>query len=128
MSNSKKKKNNYIPLIVYISIWLLCIISYYLFTSPSDAMGYSLLVYYIILPISMFVTSIIIGKNKNIKHIKYYIPILLSIIYMLSEYITLSLSNMRYFSKINSPEISMLLIGLIISYIGLGIGLLIKKK
>ena len=47
---------------------------------------------------------------------------------MLTYYTTFNLSNMLAFDKINTPEWSMILIGSIISLMGLGIGTLIYKK
>ena len=51
----------------------------------------------------------------------------MGIFYMLAEYATFSAANMAAFHKINSPEWSLLVIGTIISVIGLVIGNITKR-
>lgn len=58
---------------------------------------------------------------------KWLFPLAFGIMYMLAEYATFSAANMISFSKINAPEFSMILIGAIISAIGLGIGATINN-
>ena len=49
-------------------------------------------------------------------------------VYMLAEYATFSVANMVAFSKINLPEFSMIIIGAVISLLGMGIGALIHRR
>ena len=44
-------------------VWAIAMIVFWFFTSGSDAMGYSLMFLWIILPVTTFVVSIVIGKN-----------------------------------------------------------------
>lgn len=60
---SNTNRNKIITMLSYLLIWAVAMIVFWFFTSGSDAMGYSLMFLWIILPITTFVVSIIIGKN-----------------------------------------------------------------
>lgn len=126
------KSNNRLTQIIhigiYLLIWAFAILMFWMFTSEDDAFGYSLMVFYVILPITTFIISVNIGKDKIFKKTKNYIPIFLGIMYMLAEYTTFSLANMISFNKINIPDFSMIIIGSIVSYIGLFIGRIHKNN
>lgn len=112
---------------VYLIIWVLCILTFWLFTSDGEEIGYSLMVFYLVLPVSTFIISIIIGKDNNWNKTKYVVPIIFGIMYMLVEYATYSLANMTTFSDFNLPDFSMIIVGAFISYIGLFIGIINSK-
>lgn len=90
-------------------------------------MGYSVMFLWILLPVTTFIYSLLIGKNNYWGNRKWLFPLGFGIMYMLAEYATFSAANMISFSKINAPEFSMILIGAIISAIGLGIGAAINN-
>lgn len=48
---------------VYLGIWAVSLISFWLFGSGSDALGYSIMYLWILLPVTTFILSLIIGKN-----------------------------------------------------------------
>jgi hypothetical protein len=111
---------------VYISIWVACILFYWVFSGPTDAMVYSLFVFWGILPITSLIISAIVGKDDFKATIKIGVVILLGIMSMLCEYFTYSLGNMVAFDKFNIPNPDALFGGILISGIGLGIGCLAK--
>jgi len=112
---------------IYFVIWSISILSFWIFNNEIDSMGYSLMVFYLILPITTFIISYLVGKDKNSKTFKYYLPIFFGIMYMLAEYATFSLLNMTSFSKFNLPDFTMIIIGAVISYLGILGGLLSCK-
>ncbi len=120
-----KKENYYFLIKIYLIIWALCIILFYI-SSPSDAMGYSLIVFYFVLPIIIITFSDIISYYYTIKSI-YTLPIFFGISFMLADYFTYSLAYMVYYKVFKIPSISAFLTGLILSFLGLGIGKLFKK-
>ena len=65
---SNTNRNKIITMLSYLLIWAVAMIVFWFFTSGSDAMGYSLMFLWIILPITTFVVSIIIGKIRNIQN------------------------------------------------------------
>ena len=58
---SNTNRNKIITILSYLLIWAVAMIVFWFFTSGSDAMGYSLMFLWIILPVTTFVVSIVIG-------------------------------------------------------------------
>ena len=123
---SKNRLRKVLLISVYISIWVACILFYWIFSGPTDAMVYSLFVFWGILPITSLIISAIVGKDDFKPTIKISVVILLGIMSMLCEYFTYSLGNMVAFDKFNIPNPDALFGGILISAIGMGIGCLAK--
>ncbi len=119
---SKNKLSAIILLAVYLGIWALSLLSFWIFNSGSDAMGYSIMYLWILLPVTTFIVSLIIGINNYWGHKKWFAAIGFGLMYMLAEYGTFSAANMISFSKINWPELIMLPMGAAISLLGMGLG------
>lgn len=103
-------------------------IVFWFFTSGSDAMGYSLMFLWIILPVTTFVVSIVIGKNDFWKKGKWAFTLFFGVMYMLAEYGTFKMANNIAFDKLNAPDWGMIVAGAIISAIGMLLGSLCNKK
>ncbi|WP_336011296.1 helix-turn-helix domain-containing protein [Fusobacterium polymorphum] len=110
---SKAKLSKVILIATYLGIWAFALIIFWLFTNGSDAMGYSFVFLWIILPFSTFVISLLIGKNNYWGNLKWTVPVVFGIMHMLAEYATFSISNMiaNLFTKINVPHYELILIG-----------------
>ena len=61
-SNDRKAK--VILISAYLAIWSFAMVVFWFFTSPSDAMGYSLMYLWVLLQITNFVFSLLIGNNN----------------------------------------------------------------
>ena len=94
-------------------------IVFWFFTSGSDAMGYSLMFLWIILPVTTFVVSIVIGKNDFWEKGKCAFTLFFGVMYMLAEYGTFKMANNIAFDKLNAPDWGMIVVGAIISAIGM---------
>lgn len=112
----------------YLGIWAFALTVFWFFISPSDAMGYSIVFLWIILPIATVVISLLIGKNNHFGKCKWLLSVLSGVTYMLTEYATFSMKNMIAidFARINAPRFEMLLTGALFASVGLGIGSLIR--
>lgn len=124
---NKEKQSKLILIVTYLTIWALGLIVFWFFTSGSDAMGYSLMFLWILLPVTTFVISLLIGINNYWGRCKWVVVVVFGFMYMLAEYVTFSAANMIYIHKVRVPEISMILIGAIISLAGLSLGNLIRS-
>ncbi len=124
---SKNKFSKLILIITYLAIWALSLVVFWLFTSESDAMGYSIMFLWVLLPVTTFVLSLLIGKNNYWGKWKWLSAVAFGIMYMLAEYATFSAANMVSFSKLNVPDFTMIPIGAIVSLFGLGIGVVINR-
>ena len=123
--NSKQKLSKQILVIAYLTIWALSIIVFW-FGGNQDAMGYSLVVFYFVLPISTLIISVFIGKSNGWTNVKWLMLLFFGIMNMLAPYLTFSLSNMIHFNKLNIPDAESLLAGIICSAIGMAVGSIIK--
>lgn len=124
-TNVVKSKNRFSKLLLilsYLVIWSIAVITFWCFTDPTDAMGYSVIYLWIILPIATFVISLLISRNNYWDKWKWLGSIIFGIMYMLGEYATFSMANNVTFNKVNAPEFSMIITGAVISIIGMGIG------
>ena len=119
----KDKLTKVVLTAVYLGIWAISLIVFWLFISGSDAMGYSLMFLWILLPVTTLVISLVIGKNNY--RGKWLFAVIFGIMYMLAEYATFQAANMAASDKFNMPSLEMIPVGVIISLVGLGIGSLI---
>lgn len=121
---SKNRLSKIIIIATYLGIWAIALIVFWLFTDGSDAMGYSLVFMWVILPVTTFAISLAIGKNNYWGKAKWISPLVFGATYMLAEYATFSAANMAAFNKVNMPQFGMIPVGAIISAVGLGIGVI----
>ena len=125
---SKTRLSKTVLISAYLVIWAVAILVFWVFISGSDAMGYSLMFLWGILPITTFVIALLIGKNGYWGKYKWFSSIVFGLMYMLSEYFTFSMANNVSSEKVNAPRLSLLVVGILISLAGLGIGCLVNKK
>lgn len=123
------KKQNILTA-VYLAVWIISHLVFWIFMDGSDAIVYSLIFLYALLPLTTLVVSFLIGKNNCFGKWKWATPVFFGIMLMLAEYLTFSLSNMIAisFARINVPSVELFFAGLVISLIGLGIGNLIPRR
>ena len=125
---SNANRNKIITILSYMLVWAIAMIVFWFFTSGSDAMGYSLMFLWIILPVTTFVVSIVIGKNDFWEKGKWAFTLFFGVMYMLAEYGTFKMANNIAFYKLNAPDLGMIVAGAIISAIGMMVGSLWNKK
>lgn len=61
---SKNKLSMIILLATYLGIWAVSLITFWFFISGTDSMGYSIMFLWVLLPVTTFVISLLIGKNN----------------------------------------------------------------
>lgn len=125
---SNANKSKIVILLSYLLIWALAMIVFWFFTSGSDAMGYSLMFLWIILPVTTLIVSVLIGKNNFWGKGKWAFCLFFGMMYMLAEYGTFKMANNIAFHKLNAPEWGMIAAGAILSAIGMLAGSLCQQK
>lgn len=113
----------HIVLVVYFLIWLIMVGCFWLMETNADAFGYSLIVFYFILPLCSLAAAIIYGVGQS--RIKYFLPFVFGILETLGGFFTFQLSNVLYNGKWNSwnvPDLQMCLYSFIPAAVGLLIG------
>ena len=124
---NKKKLSNVILAAVYLGIWSFALLVFWFFTDGGDAMGYSLMFLWLLLPVTSFVISLLAAKLQALGIWKWIIPAAMGLMYMLAEYATFSAANMISFDKVNSPAWGMLPAGAAISAAGILIGFVLRR-
>lgn len=113
-------------LLVYFLVWAISIAIFWL-GGKSDAMGYSLLVFFLVLPVTSLILSIFIGQDEKWTKSKWLMPIFFGVMHMLGVYLTFSMANMVAFEKINLPKVEDMVAGILSSALGLFIGRIIAR-
>ena len=123
------KKPN-ILITIYLFIWAISLIVFWSFMGGSDAMGFGLIFLYTLIPITTFMISLLIGRNNYWGKWKWFAAIVFGVMHMLAEYATFSLKNMVAisFERINTPNFELLLVGAVISALGLGAGTVVNRR
>ena len=115
-----------ILIVAYSLVWAIALVAFWAFGAASDAMGYSIMFLGLLLPVTTFVVSLVIGKRDYWGRWKWAVAPVLGATYMLAGYSTFSLANMLTFDKLNVPDIGAILIGTAVSLAGIGIGSVVR--
>ena len=118
---SKNKLSMIILISTYLGIWTISLAAFWLF-SKGDALGHTIMFLYIVLPVTTFVVSFIIGRNDYWEKWKWIFTAALGMMYMLADYTTFSAANMIAFKTLNVPQLGMIPAGAVISLVGMGLG------
>lgn len=119
---SRRRMLGILLIAIYLAVWALGLIVFWFFTSGSDAMGYSILFLWIVLPVLTLVLSLLIGANGLMPRLHTPVVLFFGAMYMLAEYATFSAANMAVNHRMLAPEWGMLAAGAGISVLGLLIG------
>ncbi len=111
----------------YLAIWAFALLVFWLFGGRADALGYSVVFLWGVLPVTTLVCSLLIGKYNYWGKGKWFTALPFGAMYMLTQYATFSAANMIAFQHFNRPDFEMMLGGVILSVIGLGIGSLLRR-
>ncbi|MCD8005905.1 MAG: helix-turn-helix domain-containing protein [Oscillospiraceae bacterium] len=124
---SKRNIGKLIIIATYLIIYAIAMILFWCVADGSDAMGYSLIIFYFVLPITTFVLSILIGTNDYWGRWKWLSAVIFGVMYTFAEYATFRLVNTIAFGDFNLPNLTLWLAGAIISLAGLEIGTLVHR-
>ncbi len=104
----------------YLVIWAGALLFFWV-GRPGDAMGYTLVVLYFLLPVSTLVLSALLGRDAGWRGGWWAMPFF-GVMFFLAEYGTFSLANMLAFHKFNPPQWGTLLPGTLCAAVGLTLG------
>lgn len=133
ITNEVKSRQKFLKLVQimsYLLIWSISIIVFWT-GEISDAMGYTLVVFYLVLPVSTLVISIFIGRDSGWANYKWIMLLFFGFMYMMAAYATFSLGNTVACGNWHVPEITATLPGILCSAVGMTIGTIvgvIKRK
>lgn len=119
---SRNKLSKLVLIMTYLVIWALSLIVFWFFMDPAGALGYSIMFLWILLPVTTFIVSLLIGRNNFWGKGKWLSAAAFGLMYMLADYATFKTANMVSNGIFRIPDFIMLFAGVIISVLGLGIG------
>lgn len=113
--------------LIYFAIWFVMVLSFYLGLSQS-AMGYSLLAFYLVLPLAGLICPAIMAADGCSFKGAIIGSVVIGFAYSAAQYLTFSLLNMlnHSFSRINPFSIEAAIGGALTALLGFGIGGIIR--
>lgn len=120
-------KDNLIKIVLYPIVCLFSITYFWLSGQYLDALGFTLIHFYGLHPLTILIVSIFLAYQNDLGKWTFIFAFFCGICLMGTEYLTFRLSNMMAFSVINSPELMLIPIGAAISFLGEIFDLIIKQ-
>lgn len=111
----------------YILIQAISLIAFWVFSDGAYAMGYTILLIWIIQPVTILALSFLIAKNEYFIKAQWLFPLIFGIGYLLLPYCTFDIANMLSTGSLLSPSWEPFGIGVLVSIAGLLIGKLTRK-
>ncbi len=127
-ARSREKLARVILWALYGAVWAGSLLVFWFGTDPGDAMGYSLAVLWLLLPLATLIVSFFLGRWEHTGRSRWLAPPLLGLGYMLAEYGSFSAANMAAFHKWNAPQWGMLFAGALLSLVGLAAGTALRRR
>lgn len=126
---SKQRFSKWIQIGIYVVLWTACLIWFWVGRSndPTFAPAFSIMTFYLILPITTFILSIIIGKDESWGKFRWFMVCFFGGMQSLMGYGTFKMANTLAFGNQHYPTIEDAIPAIVISALGMGIGLLIQK-
>lgn len=144
---SNNKKTLVILISLFLMVWFIAIALFWLpvlsrFSEAVDALsigmrgverlGYSIISFYVILPIVIFVTSYLVGKDSEWGPSRWFMVLFYGGMYALADYCTFRVIYMIGYINNNSfyieyPDFILFFTGALIASIGLVLGVVVKR-
>ena len=125
---SNEKASKLILVFSTLGIWALSFAAFFLIKNGTDSVGYSLIITWAILPILFFAASYVIGERGWFGKLKWLTPLIFSLMFSLSGTITTFAGEDFLYQSVIWPDFAKLPLGLMISLIGLSVGVLVTRK
>ena len=125
---SRRRLSKLLIVLGYLAVWALSVLVFWCFTDSGDAMGYSIVFLWLLLPLTTFVLSLLVGKHDLWGKGKWLCALIFGLMYMLAEYATFSTANMKEFYRLNAPSWGMIAVGAVIALLGIAIGSLLGRR
>lgn len=114
-----------------LGIFAIAVFAFWAFAERSDAIGYGILYIWGLMPLVSFVTSLVVGLLNVWGRYRALWPALCAILITLLPFVTFDTAHALHFGSLVAPNLTMLIGGCIVSYIGFAVGIVIcsiKKK
>lgn len=115
----------------YLLVSALVIIGFWTIMEPTDVMGYVILTFYILIPITVFVSSLFIGLDSGWGKARWLMPLFYGITFMLSVFVTMFLASnlgdkLTFWDIMENFKFAAFISQTINSSLGIGIGTIVR--
>ena len=126
----KSRRTHSITILVSLTlgVWALSVLATWLVASGADSTGYSTAVMWTMLPVTFFAVSFLTGRNRYFGRVMYAVPFVCSLLYSLCGYATSIAAENQLIRTVRWPDFAKLPIGLLISAVGLALGILARSR
>lgn len=122
---SRQRLARLLEVLSFLVVWAVCVAMFWL-GGGSDAMGYSILVMYLVLPVTTFVCSLLMGLDTSWRERQWLFLLYFGVGYVLLPYGTFSTANMLTTGTFRLPEWQYILYGTVFAMQGLCLGSAIR--
>lgn len=118
---SKNRLSRLLVVLTYLLLWALSILVFWM-GLKAEAMLYSIAVFYLVLPLTTLILSVLVGRNECWTGLRWLMLLFFGVLYMLAPYATFNISNMLAVERFYWPDLATLLPGLLCAAAGMGLG------
>lgn len=109
-----------------LGIFAIAVFAFWAFTGKSDAIGYGILYIWGLMPLVSFITSLAVGLLNVWGRYGALWPALCAILTTLLPCVTFDAAHALHFGSLVAPDLTILIGGFIVSYIGFAVGIVIR--
>lgn len=118
---SKNRLSRLLVVLTYLLLWALSILVFWM-GLKAEAMLYSIAVFYLVLPLTTLILSVLVGRNECWTGLRWLMLLFFGVLYMLAPHATFNVSNMLTVERFYWPDLATLLPGLLCAAAGMGLG------
>lgn len=123
---SRQRFSRVVLTAAYLVIWTV-VIAFFWLGGRQDAMGYSIVNFYLILPMATVVLSFFIGREESWAGSRWAMLLFFGAMYMLAPWATFSLANTAAFGRTHLPDLGSMLPGILCSAFGIALGTAFRR-
>lgn len=110
-----------------LGIFAIAVFAFWAFAGKSDAIGYGVFYVWGLMPLASLVTSLVVGLLNVWGRYGALWPALCAILITLLPSVTFDAAHALHFGSLVAPNLTMLIGGCIVSYIGFAVGIVIRS-
>ena len=133
-TNTVKSKQRFLKFMqigIYMLLWIGCLIWFWLGKDHDPALfapAFSIMTFYLILPIATFVISIFIGRDESWGRYRWLMAFFFGAMRSLEGFGTFKMANTLATGNQHIPSIEDTIPGIVVSLFGMGIGFLLRRR
>ena len=107
---------------VLLVAWLFSLFVFWCLIGPADALGYAILFFYGLMPLTILGTSLAVGLLRPYRKMNWLFVPAAAVLAMLLPWLTFSLANTLTFGNLNPLDPVSFVFGAVVSAVGFAIG------